>query len=201
MEGKESISELAQLLKDVGMGNFVVFIFGITFLVASPILLTWLKESLKRKSEKQIYSLLRELTDKITILVNQYNENISLPACESAVYMACNNAMLEISCFIRDIIINNNIDSERASIENRIQMIINNQFKANDAHLAKFKYKGVSIAILINESWKTDIYKVVIRTIYDCQLNPPKKCKHIHDYLNIEFDNIFHTTIKKLEKF
>lgn len=201
MEHSSSISELAQLLKEVGITNFVVFILGISFLITSPLMVSWVKDSLKRKNEKNIYNLLRELTDKISVLVNQYSENISLPACESAVEMACNNAMLYISCFIRDVIQNNNIDAERKSIENRVQMIIQNQFKTNDAHLAKFKYNGVLLAILINEAWKSDIFKVIIKTLYDCELNPPKKCKHVHDYLKIEFENIFHTTMKKLEKY
>lgn len=201
MEHSSSIKELALLLKDVGIANFVIFILGLSFLITSPMIISWVKDSVKRKNEKDIYNLLRELTDKISISVNKYSENISLPACESAVDMACNNAMLHISCFVRDMIQNNNIDSEKKSIENRVQMIINNQFKSNDAHLAKFKYNGVSLAILINEAWKSDIYKVIIKTIYDCELIPPKKCKHVHDYLKIEFENIFHTTMKKLEKY
>ena len=201
MDGYDKeISILSELLKSQGIGAFLIFILGITVIISIPIILLWIKESIKRKGEKNIYLLLRELTDKITILVNQYNENISLSMIEAILVPILQNGRRELTMFIDEIILKNNIIEERQSIENRILMVLQNIWKQNNTWLSKFKFKNLPVSSFINDTWKNEIYKVVIKTLYDDCLSPDKKRKNLKTYLEIEFENIFHDSLKKIEK-
>lgn len=197
---EEEVSILAELLKAKGIAAFLVFIFGIAIAISIPIILLWIKENVKRKSEKNIYTLLRELTDKITILVNQYNENVSLPMIEAVLMPVLQNGRRELVYYIHEIIYKNNLEEEKSSIENRVRMVIDNIWKQNDAWLSKFKHKTISVSSFINSTWKDEIYKVVMKTMYDICLTPEKRIANVSTYLVIEFDNIFHDAMKKMEK-
>lgn len=196
----QEVSILAKLLEESGIAAFLIFIFGIAFIISTPIILLWVKESVKRKGEKNIYLLLRELTDKISILVNQYSDNISLPMVEAILTPILQNGRRELAMFVDDIISRNNLVEERQSIENRILMIIENIWKQNNTWLSKFKYKGVILSTFVNDTWKVQINKVIIRTIYDDCLKPEKRRKNVKTYLEIEFENIFHDSLRKMEK-
>lgn len=200
MMGEQDLSVLAELLKAKGIPAFLVFILGVSIIISIPIILLWIKESIKRKGEKNIYYLLRELTDKITILVNQYNENISLPMVEAILTPVLQNGRRELTMFIDDVLIRNNLEEEKASIENRILMVIENIWKQNDTWLSKFKYKGIFVSSFINLTWKDEIYKVIVKTIYDHCLSPDKRRNNVKKYLEIEFENIFHDALKRIEK-
>jgi hypothetical protein len=199
---EKEISFFATLINQYGIVNVAFSAVLVAFALSIPILLSWLKDGMKRKDEKKLLSVIISLSDEIKILAKQYNESISITMVEIIIENFLKNHSWALFDFIREIIEKNDIKNERSSIEYKIKMQIYLAFKSISNTLVKFKYKTKNLNEFVDRcAWETQINETIISIIYDDKLTCHKKIINVRTYLQTEFGNIHFLVMQDVTKY
>ncbi|MDD4970752.1 MAG: hypothetical protein PHT07_15100 [Paludibacter sp.] len=206
---EKEINFFATLIHEYGIVNVSLSLLLVALALCIPIVLSWLRDSMKRKDEKKFLNVftgvsndIKTLANDIKILANQYNDSISIAQVEIILENFLKHHSGALFDFIRDIIEKNDLRNQRASIENNIKMQIYITFKAIDNALAKFKYKTKSLNEFVDRcTWETQINDTIIKIIYNNKLTTPKKIIDMKTYLKTEFGNIHFLIMQDINKY
>lgn len=199
---EREISFFATLIQQYGLFTVSFSVLIVSFALCVPILITWLKEGMKRRDEKRIYTVLNNLSIEIGILTRQYNESIPIGNVEIIIENFLKHHSWVLYDFIRDIIEKNDIKNERPTIEDKIKMQIFLTFKALENALVKFKYKTKGLNEFVDKStWETQINETIIKMLYNDNLTSLKKIANIRTYLKTEFGNIHFLVMQDINKY
>jgi hypothetical protein len=207
---EKEISFFVTLIQQYGIVTVAFSVLIVAISISVPIMLTWIKDSMKRKEDKKVLnvlnekllSVLNELSGEIKMLARQYSDSISMPQVEEIIENFLKHHSWALFDFVREIIEKNDIKNERPSIETKLKMHVYLTFKAIDNALAKFKYKAKGLNEFIDRcAWETQINDTVINTIYDDKVNAHKKIMNVRTYIKTEFGNIHFLIMQDVSKY
>ncbi len=130
------------------------------------------------------------LTDIKIAIDRQYASNISSDQCEVIINTVTRISALELYKMVEDIVINNNLKESRKDIEIRIYQGIEVQWNEDNSHLSKFRYHGVRLSDFLNNHWKTELYEIAIKNIFESKMDKDKKLRILKRSINTQFSNI-----------
>lgn len=201
MQG-DNVSLFAELIEKHGIikVSFSLLLAGIA--VSFPILISWLRDVTKRTDVKKLYTLLGEISENLKTLSSQYSDSLSKQMVEILLESFYRKEFYSVYEYIRGVIEKNDIENDRAGIEERMRMEIKIAFKAISNDLTKFKYKNRMLSeFLASGTWENEIYTVLDKAIFESKVQSHKKISNVRAYLNTEFGNILFLTMQNINNF
>jgi len=199
------LTALTELSKQLGYWKAILML---SILMSLIMLYLLARVHIKSKKEGSIKILLAEFTQTASgllaasnthaLLLNdikvafdkQYANNISVEQAEVIVNTVTKLSSLEVYKTAEDIILNNNIDESKKEIETRVYQSIEVQWNEDNSYLSKFRYKGVRLSDFLNERWKTEIYEITVKNIFEIKGSKEKRLKTVRRGILTQYANI-----------
>jgi hypothetical protein len=199
----DNITFIAKLIEQYGILKVAASMLLAGFAIAFPILVSWLKDASKRKSENKLVSLLSQIAEDMKMLAQQYSDSLSVSMVEVLLENIYRKQFWELYDYARNVIEKNDVDNDRTGIEARIKMQTKIAFKAIENNLSKFRYKSRPLSeFMACGVWESEISTVVINGVFEVKkIVPAKRIYNMRASLNAEFDNIHFLTMQNINNF
>jgi hypothetical protein len=199
--GGSDIETFAGVVKEYGPLNYFLAITAVAFIISLPSIISWIKAMTKRKEDEKLYVVLTELTEQIKVLVLQYTRSISYDMTQVIIESFLRNASNDINHFAKIIIEQNNLIANRDTIEARLHAEVANQLERLKTRLSLFEYKGHPLKSLVKEQWKSSLAGLLIKIIYNPNMEGSKKVKDLEEFVNRNFDNFSYELLQELKTY
>ena len=199
----DKISLLAQLIEKYGIFRTALATLLAGIGVAFPILMGFLKNYSQRSNDKKLFSILTTLGEDIRTIASQYSDSLSKQMVEILLERIYKHEFWILYDYMREVIIKNDIETDKAGIDARIKMQTRLTFKAITNDLMKFKYKSRIVAdFLACGAWEHEIYNTLVKVVFESKaLTTEKRVSNMRSFLSTEFGNIHFLTMQNINNF
>jgi hypothetical protein len=199
----DKISLLAQLIEKYGIFRTALATLLTGIGLSFPALIPLLKNFFQRSNDKKLFSILTTLGEDIRTIASQYSDSLSKQMVEILLERIYKHEFWILYDFMREVILKNDVETDKSGIETRIKMQAKLTFKAITNDLMKFKYKSRIVAdFLACGAWEHEIYNTLIKVVFESKaLTTEKRISNMRSFLSTEFGNIHFLTMQNINNF